>query len=110
MVAFRRIVNNLVFSLTHHSRRHTVGAARRGDITAYSETSPGLSPPDEGGATVHWIKRLTGLSLAALLLLGGSAPAQAQFSINITVDETGKGTFTNTAGFQSALPSALLPD
>src|SRR5262249_35797260 len=70
------------------------------------ETSPGLSPPDEGGATVKWIQRLTGLALAALLLLGGSAPARAQFSITITVDETGKGTFTNTSGFFSPLPSA----
>jgi len=42
-------------------------------------------------------------------LATGGAFAQA-FSVTITVDENGNGRFTNTAGFSSALPFALLPD
>src|SRR5262245_613757 len=48
-------------------------------------------------------------SLAGLLLVAGGASAQS-FSISITVDENGNGTFTNTSGFFATLPFALLPD
>jgi hypothetical protein len=51
------------------------------------------------------------LGVAALaLLLGGAGRAAAQFSITITADENGTGTFTNTSGFFSPLPAATLPD
>jgi hypothetical protein len=52
---------------------------------------------------------LAGLALAAWLVTAGG-PAHAQFSITITVNENGQGTFTNTNGFFSPLPAALLPD
>ena len=42
---------------------------------------------------------------------GTSMPAAAQgFSVSITVDENGHGTFTNTSGFFSNLPFALAHD
>jgi hypothetical protein len=46
--------------------------------------------------------------LGALLVLGGAA--SAQFHVDITVDENGNGHFTNTAGFDSSLPSGLRAD
>jgi len=52
---------------------------------------------------------LAAVALAAVLLATGK-DASAQFSITITVDESGKGTFTNTNNFFSTLPAALLPD
>ena len=53
---------------------------------------------------------LAGLALAAWLVTAGG-PAHAQgFSITTTVNENGQGTFSNTAGFFSPLPAALLPD
>jgi len=68
------------------------------------------------------MKRLKWLGLSALkkgylavalaaglsLFLGGRA--SAQFSVTIKVDENGRGTFTNTAGFFSTLSAAMLPD
>jgi hypothetical protein len=51
-----------------------------------------------------------GLALAALLSFGITRPASAQFAITINVDEKGNGTLTNTNGFFSPLPAALLPD
>jgi PEP-CTERM motif-containing protein len=50
---------------------------------------------------------LTACAIFALHISNASAQA---FSITITVDENGNGTFTNTAGFNEALPFALLPD
>jgi hypothetical protein len=53
---------------------------------------------------------LAALAVAACLLsAGGEAFAQG-FSITITVDENGNGTFTNTNGFFSPLPATLLLD
>jgi hypothetical protein len=48
------------------------------------------------------------IGLTALLLWAGQAAAQ--FTVTINVDENGKGTLTNTAGFSGTLASALLPD
>jgi hypothetical protein len=48
------------------------------------------------------------LAAAASLFLGGRA--DAQFSVTLTFDENGHGTFTNTAGFFSPLTAAMLPD
>jgi hypothetical protein len=55
-------------------------------------------------------RRCLAVALAAgvSLFLGGRA--SAQFSVTITLDENGNGTFRNTAGFFSPLPAALLPD
>jgi hypothetical protein len=50
------------------------------------------------------------VALAALLFIGGTSAAHAQFQINVTVDENGNGTLTNTNGFNSALPVALQSD
>jgi hypothetical protein len=50
------------------------------------------------------------LLLAGALMLLTMGAANAQFAINITVDENGNGLFTNTAGFSSALPFALQTD
>ena len=46
----------------------------------------------------------------AMVAFGLSGSAVAQFSVTITVDENGHGTFTNTNGFFSTLPFALVPD
>ena len=56
---------------------------------------------------------MTALGVAALavLLSGvGQAPVRAQFSITITADEKGNGHFSNSAGFQSGLAAAVVPD
>jgi hypothetical protein len=58
----------------------------------------------EGG----FMRRILLGSLVSALLLS-SAYAQG-FSITITVDENGNGTFTNTGGFLSPLPGVLAPD
>jgi len=50
------------------------------------------------------------LRLAILLGTALSAPAFAQFSVNIMFDEQGNARFTNTAGFNSALQFALRTD
>jgi hypothetical protein len=51
------------------------------------------------------------LLFTAMVVLGFSGSAVAQgFSVTITVDENGHGRFTNTTGFSSALPFALVPD
>jgi hypothetical protein len=52
-----------------------------------------------------------GLALAALLSVGMARPASAQgFAVDITVDENGHGTLSNTSGFFSLLPASLAPD
>ena len=58
------------------------------------------------------IGRLGFVSLLTVTMVafGLSSSAVAQFSITITVDENGRGTFTNTSGFFSTLPFALVPD
>jgi hypothetical protein len=50
------------------------------------------------------------LLLIAMVAFGFSETAFAQFSVTITVDENGHGTFSNTRGFFSTLPFALVPD
>src|SRR5713226_9057772 len=56
-------------------------------------------------------RSVSGLALAALLSCGLARHAFAQgFSVQITVDENGNGRMTNTNGFNSPLPAALLPD
>ena len=50
------------------------------------------------------------LLLLAMVALGLSGSAFAQFSVTITVDENGHGRLTNTAGANAALPFALVPD
>lgn len=50
------------------------------------------------------------LLVFAMVGFGFSASAFAQFAETITVDENGHGTFTNTNGFFSTLPFALVPD
>jgi MYXO-CTERM domain-containing protein len=63
---------------------------------------------------------LASLALATALIVG-SVPARAQapfggpagpapFSVQIAVDENGHSLFTNTAGFASTLPFAIVPD
>jgi len=47
---------------------------------------------------------------ALSVLLLAVSPAQAQFSVTITVDENCHGNFSNTNGFNSALACALQPD
>lgn len=51
-------------------------------------------------------------TLPAVMLLGVtfSVSAFAQFSVNISIDELGNSDFTNTAGFNAALPFALQND
>jgi hypothetical protein len=57
------------------------------------------------------IRRTLFASLAVLAWLAASAPAaHAQFTVTVTVDENGNGTLKNSAGFNSALPFALLQD
>jgi hypothetical protein len=53
-------------------------------------------------------RALAGLAVAAVFFC--ARIASAQFTITITVDENAHGTFTNTSGFNSALPVAMLPD
>jgi hypothetical protein len=56
------------------------------------------------------VKLRTCLALvAALLLLRGPASAQG-FSVNVTVDENGNGTLTNTTGFFAPLSASLQND
>ena len=50
------------------------------------------------------------LIFVAPLLLSITALAQTPFSVNITVDENGHGTFTNTTGFNQALTGTLMND
>jgi hypothetical protein len=50
------------------------------------------------------MKRVTLILAALALLLGGVGQSRAQFSITITADENGKGTFTNTNNFNAPLP------
>jgi hypothetical protein len=50
------------------------------------------------------------LLLIAMAAFGLSGTTFAQFSVTLTVDENGHGTFTNTNGFFSPLPFALVPD
>ena len=50
------------------------------------------------------------LALVSPLLFLACSVAQAQFSVNLTFDESGNGLFTNTAGFSAALPSSMLAD
>jgi hypothetical protein len=47
-------------------------------------------------------------ALVAMLVWAGRS--FAQFSVTITVDENGVGTFHNTAGLNEALPFAMSPD
>jgi hypothetical protein len=55
-------------------------------------------------------KLLTG-AIMALVLGAMCAPAAAQgFSVSITADENGNGTFTNTAGFFANLPFSQITD
>jgi hypothetical protein len=49
------------------------------------------------------------LAIATWFLAGGNQ-VFAQFSITITVDENANGTFSNTTGFFSPLPSAMQAD
>lgn len=49
-------------------------------------------------------------ALVAPLLLLACTAAQGQFSVNITVDESGNGHFTNTAGFDQSLSSSMMAD
>ena len=50
-------------------------------------------------------------AILTLLVLACSGRTFGQaFTITITADENGHGTLTNTSGFNSALPFALLPD
>lgn len=53
------------------------------------------------------MKKTLFAALAMLVMLGS---AQAQFSVTITIDESGNGSLTNTSGFNSALSASLLPD
>jgi len=56
-------------------------------------------------------RRRDRFTVSALILgLAIASSAFAQFTINITLDENGDGTFTNSAGFFSNLPFALQPD
>jgi hypothetical protein len=55
-------------------------------------------------------RRICFAGLVCAIVLSVMARAQAQFSVTISVDENGNGRFTNTAGFNSALPAAMLPD
>lgn len=48
-------------------------------------------------------------AIAAVLAIGQTAHAQS-FSVSISVDENGNGSFSNSAGFTSSLPSALQND
>jgi hypothetical protein len=49
--------------------------------------------------------------LVALLLAPVQiAQSQSQFSVQVFVNEAGKGTLTNSAGFSAALPSSMAPD
>jgi hypothetical protein len=50
------------------------------------------------------------LIFAAPILLSITALAQTPFSVNITVDENGHGTLTNTAGFNATLTGTLMND
>jgi PEP-CTERM motif len=50
------------------------------------------------------------LIFAAPILLSITALAQAPFSVSITVDENGHGTFTNTIGFSTTLTGTLMND
>ena len=50
------------------------------------------------------MKRAIVILAALALLLGGVGQSRAQFSITITADENGKGTFTNTNNFNAPLP------
>lgn len=54
------------------------------------------------------MKRVFAL-LSPLLLLACTA-AQGQFSISISVDESGNGHFSNTGGFSSSLSSSMTAD
>jgi hypothetical protein len=49
-------------------------------------------------------------SLAMATVLFCAHIASAQFTITVTVDENAHGTLTNSSGFNSPLPVALLPD
>jgi hypothetical protein len=60
------------------------------------------------GENMNTRRALAGLAVAAILFC--ARIASAQFTITITVDENAHGTLTNTNGFNSALPVALLPD
>lgn len=67
------------------------------------------------GVAMSLLKHATRIVLALLTACAifglhiDIASAQA-FSVNITADENGNGGITNTSGFNSALPSALLLD
>jgi hypothetical protein len=50
------------------------------------------------------------LILVAPILLSITPLAQSQFSVSITVDENGNGTFTNTTGFNTTLSATLTND
>jgi hypothetical protein len=58
---------------------------------------------------MKWRNVFAGLCLAAFLA-AGNGQALAQFTATITVDENGNGNFTNSTGFNSALPFAIQPD
>jgi hypothetical protein len=49
-------------------------------------------------------------AMMAVVFCATSIPAAAQFRINITVDENGNGTLTNTDGFFANLPFAMAAD
>jgi hypothetical protein len=53
---------------------------------------------------------LMGTVMALAVFCAMSVPAAAQFSVSITVDENGNGTFTNTNGFFSNLPFLQIHD
>jgi hypothetical protein len=67
-------------------------------------------PNPRSSATMKRRSVLAGLALAVGLLATGSEAFAQGFSVTITVDENGHGTLTNTSGFFSALPTALLQD
>jgi hypothetical protein len=55
-------------------------------------------------------KRALAISTILVAFLTASEVAQAQFSVTISVDESGHGLFTNTAGFSSSLASGMQAD
>lgn len=48
--------------------------------------------------------------VVVVLALGASTPAYAQFTVNITTDEFGNGSLTNSSGFSGALTSSFTTD
>jgi hypothetical protein len=56
-------------------------------------------------------RRIVAILIVTIWSLAGSNSLFAQgFTVTISADENGNGTFTNSAGFFSTLPGVLLPD